>query len=144
MRYAAPLALTIAAACSLIGNLRAADDAKTELEGVWEQTALTVDGEVKPVAKSQMIIRGQTSTLMTDGKVVFTSKFVIDPSKTPKTMDGEYVSGMNAGKKTLGIYKLDGDKVHFCRGPLGGVRPKDFTSEKGSGNLVSEYKRVKP
>lgn len=140
---------TLLAGCVCIGlsllgvAARAADAEKTELEGVWEQTKLVVDGAEKPVAPgTKMTIRGHTSTLATGDKVSFRGEFKVDATKTPKALMGTYTEGPNKGKKSETIYKLDGEKVVFCRGPLDGARPTDFVSKPGSGTLLSEYKRV--
>jgi uncharacterized protein (TIGR03067 family) len=129
--------------CVLGFAARAADEEKTELEGVWEQTKLVIDGAEKTVApNTRLIIRGHTSTLQTGDKVSFRGEFKLDATKTPKTSVGTYTDGPNKGKKSETIYKLDGDKVIFCRGPIDGARPTDFVSKPGSGTLLSEYKRV--
>ena len=39
------------------------------------------------------------------------------------------------------IMDLEGDVVRFCMAPAGGSRPAEFSSEKGSGRILSEWKR---
>jgi uncharacterized protein (TIGR03067 family) len=68
----------------------------------------------------------------------------LDPTKTPKTIDIEVVSGSYKGVVYLGIYELDGDTLRICFAmPDRPVRPTEFTADAGSVRALSEFKRVK-
>ena len=49
--------------------------------------------------------------------------------------------GRGARSVTLGILDLRDDVVRFCMAPAGGPRPAEFSSEKGSGRIFSEWAR---
>ena len=83
-------------------------------------------------------------TIRDGGKVLVEATFKLDPSKKPKTFDLTITSeGDNKGKTQLGVYKIDGDTLMFCIAPFDGARPTEFASEKGSGRILTTYKRVK-
>jgi uncharacterized protein (TIGR03067 family) len=69
------------------------------------------------------------------------AKFTIDPTKKPKTIDYVMLAGLTKGKKQLGIYELDGDRVKFCFAAPGQERPSAFKG--GSGIVLSAWQRDK-
>jgi uncharacterized protein (TIGR03067 family) len=65
----------------------------------------------------------------------------IDESRTPMWID--YLNiGRGAKSVTLGIIDVDDDVVRLCMAPVDGSRPAEFASEKGSGRILSEWKRA--
>lgn len=62
-------------------------------------------------------------------------RFTVDSTKTPKVVDlvGVFstISAYRKGRKTLGIYTLDGDALTLCLAPEGeDTRPTDFKPGK--------------
>jgi uncharacterized protein (TIGR03067 family) len=73
--------------------------------------------------------------------------WTIDPGKKPKAIDYHIestVSEQAKGKKSLGIYEIDGDMLKVCRDwPGEGKRPADFSAGPDSMRILAEYKREK-
>jgi uncharacterized protein (TIGR03067 family) len=145
-------ALGILAAGLLVAAAPAPDDAvkkeMARLEGTWSVTALTNDGKKgtdEDVRKIRVILKGNAYTAKVGDMVIEEGTWTIDPTQKPKTIDATATSGDDKGKKSLGIYELDGDSLKMCFGPAGkDVRPKEFESKEGSKYELGVYKREKP
>jgi uncharacterized protein (TIGR03067 family) len=71
--------------------------------------------------------------------------YKIDSSKTPKTIDFDIKTGGDKGKKQLGIYKLDGDKLTIVASLAGETeRPKSIEPGANDPVLVVVLEREKP
>ncbi len=70
-------------------------------------------------------------------------KMKFNPSTKPSQVDVDITDGNDAGKKQVGIYEWDGDKVKFCFAQAGETkRPEKFDSSDS--NLVSfTFEKVK-
>jgi uncharacterized protein (TIGR03067 family) len=125
----------------------AAKEELKKLEGAWAAVSATVDGKEVPadeLKKIQVVVKGDTYSVLAEGAEAAGGTLSIDPTKSPKTIDATTTKGPNKGKSELGIYELDGDTLKMCFGPVGkGQRPKEFASKQGSGAELSVYKRVK-
>jgi uncharacterized protein (TIGR03067 family) len=116
--------------------------------GSWKLASVEVEG--KPVPKGDL--PAILFTLHPDGKSTvrtpdgaFQTKSVIDLSKTPKTLDIEYLGGPLKGQKQYGIYKVEDDRWTVFSTPPGGKpedRPREFDSKAAKGALVV-WERVK-
>jgi uncharacterized protein (TIGR03067 family) len=92
-----------------------------------EDTWIFQDDELRMVGKG-----GQGDTYVK-------ATFKLDSSKQPRTIDLSITEGAGkGGKKRLGIYRMDGDKLTICQGV---DRPKEF-SGKGPAILL-ELERAK-
>lgn len=134
------------------GPALAEDDAMAKelkaLAGSWKLVSIEVDG--KPVPKDDL--PAISFTLHPDGKSnvrtpdgEFQTKSVIDATKTPKTLDIEYLGGRFKGQKQYGIYKVEGDRWVVFSTPPGGKpedRPRAFDTRTAKGTLVT-WERVK-
>lgn len=113
------------------------------LQGEWAPVKLITDGQ--PLAES-FLPYGSRSMIGNETKVVFGgqvmvhAKIRIDESQTPVAVDYMNI-GRGAKAVTFGIMALDGDVVRFCMASAGGPRPAEFSSEKGSGRILSEWNR---
>lgn len=118
----------------------------TQLQGEWSMLSGSADGQPMPeqmLKQMKRICKGDETTTMMAGQVYFTAKIIINPSKTPKTIDYHMTEGVTKGKTQLGIYELDGDTFKSCFAKPGAERPIDFTSKLGDGRTVSVWKREK-
>jgi uncharacterized protein (TIGR03067 family) len=118
-----------------------------KLQGDWTMVSGSADGQPMPdEMRKQMkrVCKGDETTTTMGGRVFFTAKITIDPSKTPKTIDYQMTEGFTKGKRQLGIYEVDGDTFKACFGKPGAERPTDFTSKAGDGRTTSVWKREKP
>ena len=112
------------------------DDVKKEQEkfqGEWklvgqEEVSLKFKGDVY-----EFTFGGQEEK----GKMKF------NPKTKPAQVDVDITDGNDAGKKQVGIYEWDGDKVKFCFAQAGETkRPEKFDSSDS--NLVSfTFEKVK-
>jgi uncharacterized protein (TIGR03067 family) len=114
-----------------------------QLQGEWTPVTLTTNGQ--PLAEAMLLFGSRTVTgnetkVIFGGQVMVHAKVRIDESRTPIGIDYLNV-GPGAKNVTLGIIDFDGDVVRFCMAPAGGSRPAEFSSEKGSGRILSEWKR---
>jgi uncharacterized protein (TIGR03067 family) len=149
MKTALTLLFLLVASTGLTG----ADDVAVSKEikalaGQWKLVAVEEGGQAVPKADLLAI----SFTLHQDGKSTvrtpdseFQTSSVIDPARTPKTVDIEYLSGPLKGQKQYGIYKVEGDRWTVFSTPAGGKpedRPREFNSKAAKGALVV-WERVK-
>jgi uncharacterized protein (TIGR03067 family) len=136
-----------------IGLLLAADQpandaVQTELkklQGEWQPVSVERDGKKLPSANfddERVIIKGNQLTVTKRGKFMQRATLTIDPTANPKTYVKTVTEGINKGKKSHGIYEVDGDTLRECRISADKDMPKEFTSQNGASLDVS--KRVKP
>src|SRR5262249_1626001 len=102
----------------------------------------TPEEQVKSI---RVIIENDHHTVMFgDQVVVHKVKFTIDPATSPKSTEDTLDQEPHKGKKIRGIYRVDGDSLTSCVGPIDGPRPTEFTSKPGSGWPLRRSRRVKP
>jgi uncharacterized protein (TIGR03067 family) len=139
-----PAALFLAAC--LLTSATAAQDAKAPgpFQGTWDVTKLEQTGD-----DLTDTFKGETATMAFDGnRYTFTlgeevEKGTFKLDEKAKTLDLVIVEGTNKGKKQLGIYKLDGNKLTLCLAEEGAkVRPTKFgTTEDGPEFVMFTLKR---
>jgi uncharacterized protein (TIGR03067 family) len=124
------------------------DAAKEELkkfEGTWKLVSTEHDGEKAPeeaIKTAKAMTKGGKVMLSVDGKTIMEVDIMVDPTKKPKTIDATVTSGPDKGKKTVGIYEIDGDMLKICFAEK--ERPTEFSAKKGSSCTLDVYKREKP
>jgi uncharacterized protein (TIGR03067 family) len=77
-----------------------------------------------------------------DGKTVGGGTFVVDPDKTPATIDYSFAIGEEKGQNFHAIYQLSGDSFKHC-GVMDGERPSAFEAGPGSKSYLVTFERVK-
>src|SRR5262249_34506073 len=114
-----------------------------ELTGTWEPVSAFSNGQERPGEKTKLSFdsSGKAKRRVADMDVPFGTTD-IDPTANPMTID-VISTTTEVAKKTLGIYKLEGDRLTTCFAAAGKKRPKKFSSEAGSGNELVTYKRAK-
>jgi uncharacterized protein (TIGR03067 family) len=71
--------------------------------------------------------------------------YTIDSSKSPKTIDFDIKTGGDKGKKQLGVYKLDGDKLTIVASlAVDTERPKSIEPGANDPVLAIVLEREKP
>lgn len=125
------------------------DDVSAErkkLSGTWRLVDEIDDGTRTPAgeAKKDKLTFDITGAwkVESDGKIVGEGTCAIDPTKKPKTVDYTLTKGEGAGLRFIAIYELDGDLFKHC-GVLKGARPSKFSSEPGSGQILTVFRREK-
>jgi uncharacterized protein (TIGR03067 family) len=137
-----------------VGKWAGADDGdkkeaiKRELkkfEGTWEMASGERDGKPEPAAlvkKSSLIIQGDRHTVKL-GDDTYVGTHVLDPTKSPKTIDVKDTEGPFKGKTLKGIYELTDEAFRVCFAPPDKDRPTEFTTKSGTGMLLHEWKKQK-
>ncbi len=118
-----------------------------QLQGEWSMVSGTADGQAMPeamLASAKRVCEGDVTTVRVGDQIIMKAKFTLDPTKKPKTIDYDVLDGPTKGKKHLGIYEFDGDRVKFCFGAPDADRPKEFASQVGDGRTFSVWKRSQP
>jgi uncharacterized protein (TIGR03067 family) len=121
------------------------------LQGTWVTLKLVSDGKVE-IDLQEPPKEGAVSTLTYDGdkwvlklgdKELASGTSKLDSSKAPKHIDLTHVSGPLKGQTVVAIYKFDGGEYTACIAAPGKDRPREFSSEEGSGNRLVVSKRQK-
>ena len=124
-------------------------DVETELkklQGTWTFESVEVGGKEEPAADFKgmtVTFAGDKFTVKKGDEVIQVGTQMLDPSKTPKTIDVTMLEGPHKGTVMLGIYEIDADTLKVCFDPEGKTRPTEFKSPPGSKNFVNVHKRVK-
>jgi uncharacterized protein (TIGR03067 family) len=123
----------------VIGTIAADDPKKTDdadaFKGAWKTVSVTERGQPVPpeIAKKIKFRFDGKNYVNTLDDMVEEGGYTIDASKTPRTIDFDIKTGDDKGKKQLGIYKFDGDKITIVVAMAGSNdRPTTFKSEAGS------------
>jgi uncharacterized protein (TIGR03067 family) len=123
-----------------------ADDKKDSelLQGTWTMASLEANGEKvegELVDNARLVVKDERYTA-TLGDQTLSSKFKVDPSKSPKEIDFTYTDGELKGETVKGIYKLEGDTYTMCRALLpDGDRPAEFKTSADSNRILVVWKR---
>jgi uncharacterized protein (TIGR03067 family) len=141
--------LALVAVGALVGVGVAQDtDVKKEMkkfEGEWKIEKY--EGPMAPPedeqAKVRFIFKGDTVTLIVDGKKVGAATFKIDPSKKPKTIDLDMTEGKNKGKTSLAFYAFEGETLKWCATERFNERPTEFKASEENKQGVLTLKRIK-
>ena len=144
------LAFTAIVVCPWALTIQAQEPANREIakhQGTWLASSFRRDGQETP----QEIVRTITRTVVKDhvvwkrnGKSFAGTAMVLDPGQSPKSIDVIADGGPTRGKRVLGIYRLDNDRLTICMADADQPRPKDFTAEKGSRQTLMMFTREKP
>ena len=121
-------------------GLFTADDTKKDdaelMKGKWKAVSMSIGGEPAPeefVKDFKLNFDAKTYTNTTSGDMVEEGEYAIDATKSPKTIDFDIKKGPDEGKKQLGLYKLDGDKLTIVVATAGSKdRPTSLKVEKGT------------
>src|SRR6266404_163768 len=117
-----------------------------KLQGEWTMVSGSADGQPMPddmLKQMKRVCKGDETTTTMGGQLFIKAKIILDPSKTPKTIDYVMLDGFTKGKTQLGIYEVDGDTFKSCFAAPGAERTTDFTSKPGDRRKLSVWKRQK-
>jgi uncharacterized protein (TIGR03067 family) len=115
------------------------------LEGEWIPVKLIVDGDTMPAS---FLKGGHRVGSGVHVKVTFMGQVMVDADL--RLRDGvdpieiDYISHRPDGSRyiQLGIMRWEGEEFTSCFAPPGAPRPTDFTSTKGSGFVLSAWKKM--
>jgi uncharacterized protein (TIGR03067 family) len=115
-------------------------------QGTWTAVSSRRDG----ADATAEIVRTITRTVEKDhvvwkrnGKNFAGTTIVLDPSKTPEAIDVIPDGGPAQGKRVLGIYKLEEDRLTICMADADQPRPREFKAEKGSKQTLMVFTRAR-
>ena len=114
------------------------------LEGEWRFHELEVDAQAVPAAMlgaSRILIDGDRFRTESP-EATYDGEFLIDVTASPHTIDIVFVEGPEAGQRSLGIFKLDGDTLTICLGLTGASRPTAFRTTPGSRHALETLHRA--
>lgn len=139
--FALSFLLVTSGVLAAVDNESAAREWKA-LAGSWKLASVQEGGETVPKADLPAISfilkpDGTADVRTPDGE--FQTRSVIDSSKTPKTLDIEYLGGPLKGQKQFGIYKIDGDRLivfSTLPGAKPDQRPREFDAKTAKGRLI--------
>lgn len=114
-----------------------------QLQGEWAPVTLITNGQALAEAMlsfGSRTMSGNETKVIFGGQVMVHAKIRLDESQMPIAVD--YLNiGRGPKTVTFGILDLRGDFVRFCMAAADGPRPAEFSCEKGSGRILSEWKR---
>jgi uncharacterized protein (TIGR03067 family) len=146
MRFASTL-LIVSAVGLLAANDARADETDS-VAGKWSAVSFSEGGKAAPsesIKDVKLNFDDRTYTNLLGTEVVEEGGYKVDPSKSPKTIDLEIKKGPDAGKKQLGIYKIEGGRLTFVFArPGSDDRPKSFTIERDSPLVELVLEKTKP
>jgi RNA polymerase sigma factor (sigma-70 family) len=119
-----------------------------EFKGTWTSPQVVTDGTVNGVPQAHnpskwmwSVDRDIIREAGAGGFDVFTYRFTIDPSQTPKTID---LLSLNTGIEEMhGIYKLEADTLTVCTA-FERPRPKDFVESRTQNLFVLQRQTRTP
>lgn len=122
------------------------DKVLAALQGRWTMVSVVLNGEAVPaefVETGKLVVEKDVYRVSL-GEQATAATIVLDPSKSPATVDFTYTEGPQKGETLKGIYRLDGDTLEICRGlrPDDG-RPSKFAAPADSGAIFAVWKRAK-
>jgi len=114
-----------------------------QLQGEWAPVTLITNGQAlaaELLPYGSRTVTGNETKVVFGGQVMVHAKMRLDESSTPIIVD--YLNiGRGAREVTPGILEVRDTVVRFCMARAGGPRPTEFSSEKGSGRILSEWRR---
>jgi uncharacterized protein (TIGR03067 family) len=120
---------------------------RAKLRGTWQLVSAEANGKQTPVdvvAKIRVVIAGNThSVYLGDKALAHDVAWHVDPTTDPKSTTDTINDGPDKGKQIRGIYRLEGDTLTSCVGPVDGPRPTEFSAGAGSGQTLRIFRRVK-
>jgi uncharacterized protein (TIGR03067 family) len=141
------LAMALAAGLLVAAGGRSEDAAKGEakkLLGTWVVVTCEKDGEKVPEKILQgevvrFIIRADTIIIKVQDEIKSEDRYTLDPRAKPRAIN----LTEKEGRKALGIYSLEGEKLQICWTEGGKARPTEFATKPGSGFDLFVLKREK-
>lgn len=117
------------------------------LQGTWTMESFLEDGKanafaelMKPVFRMTIEGNSISSVYASSAEASEPVRIKVDPSLSPKTID--FLHTKPEPHTEFAIYQLDEGKLKLCSAALGKDRPTEFSSQPGSGQSLSTWKRI--
>ena len=143
MRYYPWLVIGLGILLFLTSGKKTDEDDLHAFQGSWRFVAIEAEGMgvlEELVRESRLVIDGDRFELFTPG-AVYSGIIRLDTSRSPRTLDVEYSSVPEQGKRALGIYYLSDRGLTVCIGLPERDRPTTFATAPGSGHLLEYLER---
>jgi uncharacterized protein (TIGR03067 family) len=131
----ASIILILSAAAFLAADDSSKDDAAS-IKGKWSVVSWSHGGEALPadlIKAIKISFEDKKYSIIGEDPFNEEGEYAIDASKSPKTIDFDIKKGRDEGKKQLGIYKLEGDKLTIiAAGASATDRPSSFKIDAGA------------
>ena len=114
------------------------------LQGAWQISTLEMDGQ----KMSADMLQGARIEISGDRFISagmgaeYSGTIKLDSAAKPRQIDMRFTSGPEKGNVNLGIYELHKNGWRLCIATRGGIRPKKFTTELGSGFALETLTRA--
>ena len=129
------VALLLAAYCGLV----VADD-PLKIEGRWKVTSVELAGVSVPgLADAELVLADGKKIFTLPGGRVETGTYHLNAARQPAQIDAATEGKVGTEE---GIYAVDGDTLKLCLATGGGQRPREFTTRKGSDQILIVLRRV--
>ncbi|NUQ63059.1 MAG: TIGR03067 domain-containing protein [Pirellulales bacterium] len=130
---AALVAVSVAGGVHAQERLALAEREPASLEGIWSVVSMKDGGKTLPdtVKSLRFVFSGKKLIMRMPERVIAETEFTIDPEKSPATIRMTY-----SGRPTLGIFRIEDDRLTICLSASKNQPPTDFTSEPDSYNQV--------
>jgi uncharacterized protein (TIGR03067 family) len=128
------------------GDKGAIEKELKKFQGAWTVESVEAGGKEIPIANFKgmtVTFEGDNYTVKIGDKTIQSATQKLDPSKSPKTLDGTVAEGPHKGTVILGIYEISDDTLKVCFDPEGKKRPTEFKTVAGSQTTLAVYKRMK-
>ena len=112
----------------------------SSLEGRWQPVYAEMDGDEAPMMlleQMEIELVGGEYAVRFGGVIADQGTYTVE-SESHLTLAG--MIGPNAGRSIPSIFKFTGDTLSICYG-LGGVRPKQFSTQDGGQLYLANYQR---
>jgi uncharacterized protein (TIGR03067 family) len=132
-----------------IGILGAQEPKKeaSKIKGKWSVVSLSQGGQALPaeiLKDFKCTFEDKKYNNVVNGQVAEEGEYTFDDSKSPKTIDFDIKMGQDEGKKQVGIFKIDDDKMTMVLGAPGATeRPTSFKVEAGAMVIEVIFQRAK-
>jgi uncharacterized protein (TIGR03067 family) len=117
-----------------------------KFQGTWTVERVEAGGKELPIDQFKgmtVTFQGDKYTVKIGDETIQTATQKLDPSKSPKTLDGTVAEGPHKGTVILGIYEISGDTLKVCFDPEGKKRPTEFKTAAGAQTTLAVYQRAK-
>jgi uncharacterized protein (TIGR03067 family) len=114
------------------------------LHGEWLPLELVTSGTPLQAAYLPYGLRvnsGVETKVIFGGQTQLHAKVRFNETANPIEVDYLHLAGKSKGTMQFGLFRWDGDDAVYCMAEPGGPRPADFGCDKGSGRILSRWKR---
>jgi uncharacterized protein (TIGR03067 family) len=130
----------------------AADEPKkkeaTSFKGKWSLVSLKHGGKSASdelLKDFKCTFEDKTYNNVMNGETIEEGEYKFDDDKSPKTIDFDIKKGHSEGKKQVGIFKIEDNKLTLVLAePDATDRPTSFEVKEGSNVIEAVLERVKP